>query len=216
MKTIRLLTAVAIALALVGCGHNIVSDCQTVGLDLSFPIFGYPFGVRLGKVKTSTNCLRGNAAYMSQSNGSTNVLSGDTQSTRVTQFSANTQINEGYINQFLSNQKIQPAVKQAFIKLYLSKQDAPEIVPITTRTPTSATSAGQSSKIHQTSLQKTISKIGNTTLKGLVKSITKKIFKLALSDKIKKSTQTCLELVGLALMFVLLCAFAKRLLKKRS
>ncbi len=46
-------------LLLTSCGHNVLTNYEVKGIDLSIPICGYPFGLKLGVVKANQNLLRG-------------------------------------------------------------------------------------------------------------------------------------------------------------
>lgn len=57
------LAYLSFALLLASCGHNVLTNYEVKGLDVSIPIFGYPFGVRVGVVKANQNLLRGDSSY---------------------------------------------------------------------------------------------------------------------------------------------------------
>ena len=57
------LLLIASILLLTGCGHNVMTNYSVKGVDLSVPIFGYPFGMRIGIVQANQNMMRGNASY---------------------------------------------------------------------------------------------------------------------------------------------------------
>lgn len=149
--------ATLLALFLVGCGHNILTNYRVKGLDVTFPIFGYPFGFRLGEVTANSNFIRGNATYTSHSNTGTEVTSGASQTTDVIQFSSNIQVNEGNIEKIIESKDVSPEVKSKFIEDYLAKSSAPTLLPASTNTSSTTTASATDPEIHKNSISKSSS-----------------------------------------------------------
>ena len=141
-------------LLLTGCGHNMLVDYKVKGLDLSVPLFGYPFGIRLGEVTMNSNVIRGNSTYSAHSNTGFDVSTATTTTTNVIQFSANSQINEGYVKDILTSETVEPDVKQTFVENYLSNQEAPEVFPVTLKTNQGTTAAGDDPELHKSEVPK--------------------------------------------------------------
>lgn len=137
------------SLILTGCGHNILTNYKVKGIDISIPIGGYPFGIKIGVVEVNSNMVRGNATYSAHNNTGVEVGSGATQTSTVIQFSSNAQINEGNVEKIMTDENVSDSVKKKFVAEYLSKQQAPEVLQVTTKTPVSATVSGNDSKIHE-------------------------------------------------------------------
>ena len=136
------------------CGHNMLVDYKVKGVDLSIPLFGYPFGIRLGEVTMNSNVIRGNSTYSAHSTTGTDISTATTTTTNVIQFSANSQINEGYVKDILTSETVEPEVKEAFVEEFLSNQEAPEVLPVTMKTNQGATAAGNDPELHKAEIPK--------------------------------------------------------------
>ena len=174
IKNIILMLSVIL---LTGCGHNILTNYDVAGLDVTIPLFGYPFGLRIGKVNANTNMLRGNSTYSFHTNTGTEVGSGTAQTTNVIEFSSNTQINEGNVEKILTSPTVSDEVKKAVVSDYLATQTAPVVAPVSTNTPTSLTASGNDSKMHKNKLKRSEPIIGSL----LTDTIVVKVIKLALN-----------------------------------
>jgi len=163
------LYAITLVLLLTSCGHNVLTNYEVKGLDLSVPIFGYPFGVRIGVVKANQNLLRGDSTYTIHSNTGTEIGSGTVQETQVIQFSANTQINEGNIEKIIRSDEVSDEVKAVFIEKYLSNSKAPVLHPASTNTPTTVTASGDDPKIHERQFETSKSSIWSVGSSSLLK-----------------------------------------------
>lgn len=136
------------------CGHNMLTDYKVKGLDLSIPIMGYPFGIRLGETSMNFNVVRGNASYSSHANTGFDVSTATTSTTSVIQFSSNPQVNEGYVHDILTSEKVESDVKESFVKDYLGQQEAPNVLPVTLKSNQGATAAGNDPEIHKAEIPK--------------------------------------------------------------
>lgn len=173
-KTIILLSIML--LFATGCGHNILTDYEVKGIDLSIPIGGYPFGVKIGIVRVNSNMVRGNATYSANTNVGTEIGTGATQKSTVIQFSSNAQINEGNVEKIMTSETVSDQVKETFVKEYLAEQQAPEVKAVTSKTPTAVTVVGDNPKLHKNvELQKQESILSMFTISGWIQGILAKM-----------------------------------------
>jgi len=163
---------IALSLLLSSCGHNVMTNYSVKGVDLSVPIFGYPFGLRMGVVQANQNMLRGNATYTMHS---ANSGPGGAQDASVIQFSSKTQINEGNVEKILQSPTLSEDVKRQFIKDFLADQDAPSVLPASTNTPSTVTATSGNTKMHERQFDRplTLFEKVKETLKNGVKNCIK-------------------------------------------
>lgn len=107
---------------------------------------GYPFGLRIGSIKANQNLIRGNSSYTIQTNSGVGESVHETQ---VIQYSANTQINEGNIEKIMTSDNVSDEVKTTFIEKYLAEQEAPELLPASTNSPSSVTASSDDPRMHK-------------------------------------------------------------------
>jgi hypothetical protein len=150
----KLYVLILLLVFVTSCGHNVLSDYKVKGVDLSIPIFGYPFGVRIGSVEVNSNMIRGNSSYSLHNNSGTDIATGAMQSTSVIQFSSNAQVNEGSVTKILECEAVSDDVKKSFINDYLTNQNAPEVLPVSTKSALSATVANKDKDAHNVKIEK--------------------------------------------------------------
>jgi len=204
------LYTITLVLLLTSCGHNVLTNYEVKGLDLSVPIFGYPFGLRMGIVKANQNLLRGDSSYTIHSNTGTEIGSGTVQETQVIQFSANTQINEGNVEKIMQSETASDDVKKSFVENYLSKNQAPTLLPTSTNTPTTVTAAGEDSRIHKKQFEQSSSSIWSLSKK----SILKKIIEIAMNFLLMTTLGKVLSLILTILAVYLIIRISYWLIKK--
>jgi hypothetical protein len=177
---------------LVGCGHNVLTNYEVKGVDASIPIFGYPFGFRLGYVKANQNLIRGNSAYTIHSSTGTDISTGSVNETQVIQFSSSTQINEGNVEKIMQSDKVSDEVKRSFIKDFLNSDNKPTVLPVSTNTPMTVTASGDNPKLHKRQFDEK-----------------KPFFSLAsMKNFLKEIVDFALLTVGGQILSILVCIFA--------
>lgn len=199
-------------LLLTGCGHNVLTNYEVEGLDLSVPIFGYPFGIRIGSVKVNSNLIRGNAAYSSHANTGTELGSGTIQKTTVIEFASNTQINEGNIEKILTSENVSDDVKKAVVTDYLVSQTAPDMPAVSTNTPTSLTAAGNDPKIHKNKLERSKPILDGLIADSIVVTIVKLILNFLLMTTAGKIVSSILAAIGIYIAIRIVYWLAKKFL----
>ena len=210
IKNIILMLSVIL---LTGCGHNILTNYEVKGIDVTIPLFGYPFGLRVGMVNANTNMLRGNSTYSFHTNTGTEVGSGTVQTTNVIEFSSNTQINEGNVEKILTSPTVSDEVKKAVVTDYLANQTAPVVAPVSTNTPTSLTASGNDSKMHKNKLKRSEPIIGSLLSDTVIMKVLKLILNFLLMTTAGKIISSIATIIGIYVAVRLLYWIIKNLFR---
>ena len=96
-----------------GCGHNIYRELEITGVRMAIPIGDGEIGFAAGNVKAVTATVRGGAAFETTTTSGGGLFSGSTGQSKITQFKANIQLNEGNIVEIMTSSNVSDTVKIA-------------------------------------------------------------------------------------------------------
>lgn len=117
--------AVAFALLVTACGHNIATQTKGIGIDVSWTGNSYVPNLKLGYWDDNNAVVRGNTTVSSSTASGGNVIGGGGGTSQTLQIATGTQVNEGYIKDILTDPNLDTVTKVAFVEA-LTKLQQPQ------------------------------------------------------------------------------------------
>lgn len=105
------ISTVALALLLAGCGHNRILESESFGLAVEVPTGDGPIVLSIGSHKSTRALLRGGSSIETTTSSGAGIFGGAAGHSKVTQYKANAQLNEGNLVEILTSSNCPPEAK---------------------------------------------------------------------------------------------------------
>lgn len=115
----------ALALLLAGCGHNRIFESESFGLAVEVPTGAGSVVLSIGSHKSTRALLRGGSSLETTTSSGAGLFGGAAGHSKVTQYKANAQLNEGNILEIMTSSNCPPEAKIILAKNFSGATEAP-------------------------------------------------------------------------------------------